>query len=142
MLLSDEKKPILRALSRELADFLADVLVEDLKGEILKRLPFGPLVKTGYQDATLQSQNGKSPADAPDHGTPIRSTAPRTLWTLKDLALDSGTKVSTWRRWILERRVPVVRIGRSVRIKDEDYRKLIQKGYRKAIIKGAHSLGG
>ena len=129
----NEKQPILRALARELADILADTLVTDLRAEMLKRLPLEPLAKSGYQNAVCP--------EAPDLGKPVRPTVPRTLWTLKDLALDSGTKVSTWRRWILERRVPVVRVGRSVRIKDEDYRKLIQKGYRKAIPEGAHLLG-
>ena len=124
-MLSNEKQPILRALAHELADILADALVADLRADIMKRLPLQPLTKTGYQNAAF--------SEAPDLEKPVRPASPRTLWTLKELALDSGIKVSTWRRWILDRKIPVVRIGRAVRIKDDDYRKLIQKGYRKAI---------
>jgi excisionase family DNA binding protein len=129
-MLANENKPLLRAMARELADILADALIKDLRADILKRLPPEPIAETGSQSSSIHLQIKEQSAE------------PRTLWTLRDLAQDSGIKVSTWRRWILERRIPVVRIGRSVRIKDEDYRKLIQKGYRKAIIAGGHLSGG
>ncbi len=123
---ANENHPQLRALAQELADILAEALVNNLKADILKRYPAEPIAKTEPQGSSIHPKDKKQP------------TEPRSLWTLRDLAQDSSIKVSTWRRWILERRVPVVRIGRSVRVKDEDYRKLIQKGYRKAIIEGAH----
>lgn len=115
-------------MARELADILAEALVNDLRSDILKRLSAEPIARG--------MSRGRSD-DTQDLGVlPSRKAEPRSLWTLRDLAQDSSIKVSTWRRWILERHVPVVRIGRSIRIKDEDYRKLIQKGYRKAIIAG------
>lgn len=110
---ANENHPHLRALARELADIPAEALVNDLRSDILKRLPAEPVARTVSQ--------GRS-GDTQDLGDlPSLKAEPRSLWTLRDLAQDSSIKVSTWRRWILERRVPVVRIGRSVRVKDEDY---------------------
>ncbi len=40
-----------------------------------------------------------------------------------------GLKPQTIRKWIHLRRIPVVRIGRAVRIKAEDLRAAIQMGY-------------
>ncbi len=45
----------------------------------------------------------------------------------------TGRKASTWRRDILKRRIPYVKLGRLVRIPREAIEGLIRKGYRKAI---------
>jgi excisionase family DNA binding protein len=123
---SNEQHSHLAGLARDLAAILADALVKDVRTELL------PLIQSEHHDVSLSHMN--SLEGATDLTTSSLLAAPRTLWTLKELALDSRIKVSTWRRWILERRIACVRIGRSVRIKDEDYRKLIQKGYRKAML--------
>ena len=45
----------------------------------------------------------------------------------------TGRKASTWRKDILNRKVPVVRIGRSVRIPVEAIQKMIKAGYCPAL---------
>lgn len=55
------------------------------------------------------------------------------LWSINKLAADSGIQKGTWYKWIAQSRIPAVRLGRSVRIRDEDYRKLIQKSLRPEI---------
>jgi len=49
------------------------------------------------------------------------------LWLLNELAGDSGIQKDTWYKWINQRKVPAVRLGGSVRGRDEDDRELIQK---------------
>ena len=64
------------------------------------------------------------------YGPTIKSTQTSThgsLWSINKLAADSGIQKGTWHKWIAQRRIPAVRFGRTVRIRDEDYRKLIQK---------------
>jgi excisionase family DNA binding protein len=56
------------------------------------------------------------------------------LLTVKEAEDRTGRKASTWRRDILERRVPYVKIGRSVRIPVEFIEKLITDGWREAIL--------
>ena len=66
----------------------------------------------------------------------IKSTKTSTqgsLWSINKLAADSGIQKGTWYKWIAQRKIPAVRLGRSVRIRDEDYRKLIQKSLRPEI---------
>jgi excisionase family DNA binding protein len=51
------------------------------------------------------------------------------LLSVVEAAGMTGRKESTWRRDILERRIAVVRIGRSVRIPVEVVTEMIQAGY-------------
>jgi excisionase family DNA binding protein len=55
------------------------------------------------------------------------------LLSVKEAEDRTGRKASTWRRDILERRVPYVKIGRSVRIPVEVIDKLIADGWRDAV---------
>lgn len=56
------------------------------------------------------------------------------LLTVQECETLTGRKVSTWRRDILERRVPFVKIGqRSVRIPLSVVQKMIAEGFRPAI---------
>ena len=55
------------------------------------------------------------------------------LVTVFELEQLTGVKVSTWRKAIAQRRIPVVRIGRSVRVPYEFVQKLIQDGWRDPI---------
>lgn len=50
-----------------------------------------------------------------------------TLLTVKDL--EAKTKVSrfTWRAWIRQGRIPVTRLGRAVRVAEEDLRQFLAK---------------
>jgi excisionase family DNA binding protein len=51
------------------------------------------------------------------------------LLTVQEAERITGRKASTWRKDILTRKVPVVRIGRQVRIPLEAIQDLIRKGY-------------
>jgi len=55
------------------------------------------------------------------------------LLTVFEAEARTGRKVSTWRRDILLRRVPYVKIGRSVRIPVEAIDALIAQGWREPI---------
>lgn len=58
------------------------------------------------------------------------------LLSLAECEMLTGRKVSTWRKDILTRRVPVVRIGRQVRIPAEAIEDMIRQGYRPAVAAG------
>ena len=49
------------------------------------------------------------------------------LMTVKDLARESQLSVNWWRKFIKEGGVPVIRLGRRVRIMEADYRELIEQ---------------
>ena len=49
--------------------------------------------------------------------------------TLQEAEHLTGRKVSTWRQDILKRRVPFVKLGRSVRIPISEIRRMIQQGW-------------
>ena len=55
------------------------------------------------------------------------------LLSVFDLENLTGRKVSTWRKAIAERKIPVVRIGRSVRVPYEAVQKLIADGWCDAV---------
>ena len=56
------------------------------------------------------------------------------LVTLQEAEALTGRKVSTWRRDIFERRVPVVHLGRrSVRIQLSVIEGMIREGFRPAV---------
>ncbi len=56
------------------------------------------------------------------------------LLTVFEAEARTGRKASTWRRDILLRRVPYVKIGRSVRIPQEAVDSLIAQGWRDPIV--------
>lgn len=59
------------------------------------------------------------------------------LLTVKEAEQLTGRKASTWRRDILERRIPFVRFGRrQVRIQLSAIQAMIREGYRPAIAEG------
>lgn len=55
------------------------------------------------------------------------------LLTLRQAETMTGRKISTWRKDILQKRIAVVKLGRSVRIPIEAIEDLIQEGYRAPI---------
>ncbi len=55
------------------------------------------------------------------------------LLTVREAEALTGRKAATWRRDILCRRIPYVKIGRQVRIPLEAIEDLIRKGYRPPI---------
>ena len=55
------------------------------------------------------------------------------LMTVLEVAVRLGLKPATIRKMIFQRRIPVVRIGRSVRFKPEDIDKIVREGYQPAI---------
>lgn len=50
------------------------------------------------------------------------------LLSLAECAAATGNKVSTWRAWILKRKVPSYRIGRSVRVAKQDLERMVEAG--------------
>ena len=49
------------------------------------------------------------------------------MLSLDECALRTGLKVSTWRSWILLRKIPYYKISRSVRILESDLERLIDE---------------
>jgi excisionase family DNA binding protein len=49
------------------------------------------------------------------------------LLTLRECSERSGLRESTWRAWILQRKVPFYKVGRSVRIAEADLERLIER---------------
>ena len=47
------------------------------------------------------------------------------LLTLRECADLTGHRESTWRAWILHRKVPYFKVGRSVRIAESDLEQII-----------------
>lgn len=59
------------------------------------------------------------------------------LLTVVEAEARTGRKASTWRRDILERKIPYVKLGRSVRIPVEVVDKIIERGWHEPV-KGRH----
>jgi len=49
------------------------------------------------------------------------------LLTLREAAERTGFRESTWRAWILRRKVPYHKVGRSVRVAEADLERLIEQ---------------
>ena len=49
------------------------------------------------------------------------------LLTVKEAAARTGHKESTWRAWILLRKVPFHKMGRSIRIAEQDLARMIEE---------------
>lgn len=48
------------------------------------------------------------------------------LLSFSDLENLTGIKVATWRSWASGRRIPVVRLGRRIKLRESDLQKLIE----------------
>ncbi len=55
------------------------------------------------------------------------------LLTLAELQAKTGKKVSTWRKAIAEKKIPYVRLGRSIRVPQEFLDRLIEDGWHDPI---------
>ncbi len=49
------------------------------------------------------------------------------LLTLRECSERTGHRESTWRAWILHRKVPFYKVGRSVRIAETDLEQMIEQ---------------
>ena len=49
------------------------------------------------------------------------------LLTLRECADRTGHRISTWRAWVLFRKIPYYKVGRSVRIAEKDLEALIER---------------
>jgi len=58
------------------------------------------------------------------------------LLTISQFALELGVTNSCIRRWVLERRVSVVKIGRLVRIPATEFDRIVAEGTRSARLAG------
>jgi excisionase family DNA binding protein len=50
------------------------------------------------------------------------------LWTVQETAKRLALQPSTIRRFIFDKRLPVVRLGRAVRVRESDLAKVIAEG--------------
>ena len=57
------------------------------------------------------------------------------LLSLHELEALTGRKVSTWRRAIAEKRIPFVRLGRSIRVPQEVIDQMIEVGWNDPVEK-------
>lgn len=55
------------------------------------------------------------------------------LLTLEEAARFTSTGVRFWRRLVFERRIPVVKVGRHVRIAESDLQRFVEDGRRPAV---------
>ncbi len=58
------------------------------------------------------------------------------LMTLLEVQTLTGKKVSTWRKAIAEKKVPYVRLGRSIRVPQEFVERLIEEGWHDPVQEG------
>ena len=49
------------------------------------------------------------------------------LFTLQECSELTGHTVATWRAWVLHRKVPFYKIGRSIRIAESDLQSIIER---------------
>jgi len=49
------------------------------------------------------------------------------LLSLRECSERTGHRESTWRAWVLHRRVPFYKVGRSVRIAEADLERMIEQ---------------
>ena len=54
------------------------------------------------------------------------------LWTLQEVARRTSTSVAFWRKEVLHRRIPVVKVGRLVRLNPEAVRSYVASRTRPA----------
>jgi excisionase family DNA binding protein len=52
---------------------------------------------------------------------------PERLLSVREAAERTGHKVSTWRAWVLRRKVPYHKFGRSIRIAESDLTRMIEE---------------
>jgi len=48
------------------------------------------------------------------------------LYSFEEAAALTGIKVPTWRAWAARRKIPVVRLGRRIKLRESDLKKLIE----------------
>lgn len=54
------------------------------------------------------------------------------LFTIPEFAERLRKKQSGVRRWVLERRIAVIKVGRNVRIPESELRRIVSEGFRPA----------
>ncbi len=63
------------------------------------------------------------------------------LITVYEAETLTGRKAATWRKDILRRKIPCVRIGRQVRIPIEVIEDLVREGYRPSLKQSMNGMG-
>ena len=48
------------------------------------------------------------------------------LLSFEEAAVLTGIRVPTWRAWAAKRKIPIVRLGRRVKVRESDLQKLIE----------------
>jgi hypothetical protein len=54
-------------------------------------------------------------------------------YSLTELEILTGYKLATWRKWVLLRKIPVVRFGRRIKVRESDLKKLLDAHYVPAL---------
>lgn len=49
------------------------------------------------------------------------------LLTLRECSERTGHRESTWRAWVLHRRIPFYKVGRSVRVAEVDLQRMVEQ---------------
>ena len=69
------------------------------------------------------------------------------LYSFEDAAFITGIKVPTWRAWVRERKISVVRLGRRIKIRESDLQQLIDSSvipaaeeHRSSIVRAVRKL--
>jgi excisionase family DNA binding protein len=58
------------------------------------------------------------------------------LYSLAEVAAITGIKEVTWRVWAAQRRVPIVRLGRRIKIRESDLERFISENFVPALREG------
>ncbi|MBV8478647.1 MAG: helix-turn-helix domain-containing protein [Acidobacteria bacterium] len=53
--------------------------------------------------------------------------AVRRLLTLRECSHRTGHRESTWRAWVLHRKIPFYKVGKSVRVAEADLEQIIEQ---------------
>lgn len=54
------------------------------------------------------------------------------LLSVEELEQVSGVSRFTWRTWLREKRVPYVRLGRLIKVREEDYERFVAENRQEA----------
>jgi len=71
-----------------------------------------------------------------DTPLPHSSASPGRLLTIADAAARAANSPAWWRKLAARRQIPVIKLGRSSRLREEDVNRIIAEGFRPAERRG------
>jgi excisionase family DNA binding protein len=63
-----------------------------------------------------------------EYATTVRADMAQEMFDVHQLEERFGPKAGTWRKWIAERRIGVVRLGRRVFVAESEVRRFLEQG--------------